>query len=661
MYSRAIKHASMCNQLIRSAEREEVLKILGRCYVTCCRQCSGPETGLRNTVRYKSYSPKGHQRLREHPVCIPIRGISSSPWHQVFAKDLFLGKFNKGRVMPFPKALDEDQSKLLGSLIDPVERYFLEKVDSSKIDEESKIPDEVMNGMKEMGLFGLQIPEEYGGLGLSNTSYARVVEAVCSDPAISTTLMAHQSIGLKGILIFGTNAQKEKYLPKLASGENIAAFALTEPSSGSDAASIQTRATLSQDGKHFLLNGSKIWISNGGWADVFTVFAQTEVVDDKGGKKDKITAFIVERAFGGLDSGKPEDKLGIRGSNTCEVYFDNTPVPVENVLGEVGGGFKVAMNILNSGRFGMAAGAAGGLRKLLSMAAEHATTREQFGHTLSEFGLIKEKFARMSLAAYAIESMAYMTSAMIDLGEADCSLEAAMCKVYGSEGVWSGVNEALQIMGGMGYMKSYPFERMLRDTRILLIYEGTNEILRMYIALTGMQHAGKELKKMMKSMINPLKAPGVVSDLVSKRLKNAFGIAKTDVTGVDEALKDCADKLGRNIAAFSITSDKLLQKFGKEIVHEQMLLKRMADVAIHLYAMTAVLSRATDSKKNGIETADDEILLARRFCNEAFEKNVLLLDQIKKGSTANGDEEIKIIADKIFKAGRQIVEHPLSV
>ena len=183
-----------------------------------------------------------------------------------------------------------------------------------------------------------------GGLGLSNTSYARVVEAICSDPAISTTLMAHQSIGLKGILIFGTDAQKEKYLPKLASGENIAAFALTEPSSGSDAASIQTRATVSPDGKHFLLNGSKIWISNGGWADVFTVFAQTEVVDKKGIKKDKITAFIVERAFGGLDSGKPEDKLGIRGSNTCEVYFDNTPVPVENVLGEVGGGFKVCVH-----------------------------------------------------------------------------------------------------------------------------------------------------------------------------------------------------------------------------------------------------------------------------------------------------------------------------
>eukprot|EP00795_Rhopilema_esculentum_P002207 gene2207-17809_t len=539
------------------------------------------------------------------------------------------------KVIPYPKALDEEQSKLLESLVEPVEKFFTEKVDSTKIDQESKIPEDIMQGMREMGLFGLQIPEDFGGLALSNTAYARVVEAICSDPAISTTLMAHQSIGLKGILLFGTDTQKQKYLPKLATGEEMAAFALTEPSSGSDAASIQTRATLSPDGKHFLLNGAKIWISNGGWADVFTVFAKTEVTDKKGDKKDKVTAFIVERAFGGLESGKPEDKLGIRGSNTCELYFDNTPVPVENVLGEVGGGFKVAMNILNSGRFGMAAGAAGGLRRLIAMASEHATTRKQFGRTLSEFGQIKEKFARMSLSAYAIESMAYMTSSMIDLGENDCSIEAAMCKVYGSEGVWSGVNEALQILGGMGYMKTYPYERILRDTRILLIYEGTNEILRMFIALTGMQHAGKELKKMMRSLLNPLKAPGIVYRLVSNRLKNSIGVAKTEVPGVDEALK--------------------------EIIHEQLLLKRMADVAIHLYAMTAVLSRATDAKQNGKETAHDEILLAKRFCKEVFEKNVILLDQVRKGSSVNGDEELEIIADKIFKAGRQIVDHPLSV
>lgn len=242
--------------------------------------------------------------------------------------------------------------------------------------------------------------------------------------------MAHQSIGLKGILMFGTEAQKAKYLPKLASGEHTAAFCLTEPGSGSDAASIKTRAKLSPDGKTFLLTGGKCWISNGGYANIMTVFARTEVKDEKTGEmKDKITAFIVERAFGGITSGKPEDKLGIRGSNTTEVHFDSTPVPIENVIGEVGGGFKVAMNILNSGRFGLGAGSAGSSKKLIALASELATTRTQFGKTLSSFGLIEEKFTQMAVSAYAMESMAYMTTGLIDSGEPDCAVEAAICKV----------------------------------------------------------------------------------------------------------------------------------------------------------------------------------------------------------------------------------------
>ncbi|KAL9959520.1 hypothetical protein ACROYT_G032847 [Oculina patagonica] len=281
-----------------------------------------------------------------------------------FAKDLFLGRFNKEKVFPFPDPLNEEQRETLTMLVEPVEKYFEEKVDSAQIDKTAKIPEDVMEGLRDLGLFGLIIPEKYGGLGLLNTNYARVTEAF-SDASIAVTLMAHQSIGLKGILLCGNEEQKMKYLPRLASGEHIAAFCLTEPSSGSDAASIQTRATLSDDGKHFFLNGSKIWISNGGWADIMTVFARTYYTDDKGEKQDKITAFIVEREFGGVTSGKPEDKLGIRGSSTCEIHFDNTPIPVENVLGNVGGGFKVAMNILNSGRFGIGAGAGGGLRRLI--------------------------------------------------------------------------------------------------------------------------------------------------------------------------------------------------------------------------------------------------------------------------------------------------------
>ena len=247
-----------------------------------------------------------------------------------------------------------------------------------EIDENAKIPDDVMQEAKDLGLFGLQILEEYEGLGLPNTAYARVLETVGQNGSLGVTIGAHQSIGLKGILIFGNDAQKQKYLPKLATGEQLASFALTEPSSGSDANSIRTRATLSEDGSHYVLNGGKIWISNGSWSEVFTVFAQTEVVDEKTGqKKDKVTAFIVERAFGGLTHGKEEKKLGIRGSSTVEIHFDNTKVPVENVLGGVGNGFMVAMTILNNGRYGICAGAAGGIKTLIGWVSEHATTRKQ--------------------------------------------------------------------------------------------------------------------------------------------------------------------------------------------------------------------------------------------------------------------------------------------
>ncbi|KAK3748757.1 hypothetical protein QZH41_020325, partial [Actinostola sp. cb2023] len=580
-----------------------------------------------------------------------------------FAKELFMGRLNKDKVFPFPEPLNQDQRDTLNMLVAPVQKYFEEKVDSTKIDREASIPKEVMAGLKELGLFGLQIPEEYGGLGLLNTSYARVAEAFAVDASIAVTLMAHQSIGLKGILISGNEAQKKKYLPRLASGEHMAAFCLTEPSSGSDAASIQSRATLSKDGKHFLLNGNKIWISNGGWADIMTVFARTEITNAKGEKEDKITAFIVERAFGGITNGKPEDKLGIRGSNTCEVFYENTPIPIENVLGEVGGGFKVAMNILNSGRFGMGAAAAGGMRKLIELSVDHATSRIQFGKKLSEFGQIQEKFARMCLLEYTIESMSYMTSGMMDIDTEDASLEAAMCKVYGSEGIWSGVNEALQTLGGLGYMKSYPFERLLRDTRIMLIFEGTNEILRMYIALTGMKYAGDQLKDVVKAMKNPFQNPGVLWNALRKRGLYSLGIKGS--LGVSEVVHpqfaDSVKLLEESTIDFGVQSEKLLAKFGKKIIDEQLLLKRMADASINLFAMTAVLSRATRTLYAGNPTADHEALLTTTVCREAYDKNKQLLREVAKGSKKNGDDSLKRIANDLFTEGGCVAKHVLEV
>ncbi|XP_073732204.1 complex I assembly factor ACAD9, mitochondrial [Misgurnus anguillicaudatus] len=590
------------------------------------------------------------------------RCITSSARSLAYAKDLFLGKVNKAEVFPYPEISNEELEEI-NQLVQPVEKFFNEDVDSKKIDHEAVIPPETLNGLKELGLFGIQIPEEYGGLGLSNTMYARLGEITSLDGAIAVTLAAHQAIGLKGILIAGNDEQKAKYLPKLATGEHIAAFCLTEPGSGSDAASIQTRATLTEDGKHFLINGTKFWISNGGMADIMTVFARTEVVDKDGQKKDKITAFIVERAFGGVTSGKPEDKLGIRGSNTCEVAFEDTKVPIENVIGEVGGGFKVAMNILNNGRFSMGSAGAGMIKKLIEMTSEYAGTRKQFNRSLADFGMIQDKFATMALSAFVMESMAYLTAGMMDRpGVPDCSLEAAMVKIFSSEGSWICVSEALQVLGGLGFTKNYPYERYLRDCRILQIFEGTNEILRMYVALTGMQYAGKiltaKIKEMKKGNV------GVVFEILGKKLKDSVG-KTTDfgLTGKDgvvhPSLTESAKMFEQNAAFFGSTVESLLYRYGKTIVEEQLVLKKVADVMINLYAMTAVLSRASRSISIGLRNHDHEVLLANTFCKDAFFKNNFMMTQLQKNSPESNDANIKKIAQEVLAKRAYICSHPL--
>ncbi|XP_022377092.1 acyl-CoA dehydrogenase family member 9, mitochondrial [Enhydra lutris kenyoni] len=590
------------------------------------------------------------------------RLLRTSPPSRAFAKELFLGKIEKKEVFPFPE-VSQDELNDINQFVGPIEKFFTEEVDSERIDREGRIPDETLEKLKSLGLFGMQVPEEYGGLGLSNTMYARLGEIVGLDASIAVTLAAHQAIGLKGIILAGNKEQKAKYLPRLASGEHIAAFCLTEPSSGSDAASIKSRATLSEDKKHYILNGSKVWITNGGLANIFTVFAKTEVVDSDSSVKDKITAFIVERDFGGVTHGKPEDKLGIRGSNTCEVHFENTRVPIENVLGEVGGGFKVAMNILNSGRFSMGSTVAGMLKKLIEMTAAYACTRKQFNKNLSEFGLIQEKFALMAQKAYVMESMAYLTAGMLDQpGFPDCSIEAAMVKVFSSEGAWQCVSEALQILGGSGYMRDYPYERLLRDSRILLIFEGTNEILRMYIALTGLQHAGRILT----ARIKELKRGNVttVIETVGRRLRDSLGrTVDLGLTGklgaVHPSVADSANKLEENVYYFGRTVETLLLRFGKTIVEEQMVLKRVANILINLYGMTAVLSRASRSIRMGIRNHDHEVLLANIFCAEAYYQNLFTLSQLDKYSPENLDEQIKKVSQQVLEKQAYICAHPL--
>lgn len=572
-----------------------------------------------------------------------------------FARQLFFGSVEDDEVFPYPDELGADERETLSALLDPLDRFLRERIDEGGINHDKVLDAALLDELKEMGLFGLIIPTEYDGLGLSNTGYARLFERIAaSSGSIAATLGAHQSIGLKGILLFGTDEQKQRYLPSLAVGEKIAAFCLTEPSSGSDAASIRCRAEPTDDG-HWLLSGSKMWITNGGFADVFTVFAQTPVEID-GKQEDRITAFIVERGFGGVESGPEEHKLGIKGSSTTMIHFDNCKIPAANVLGEVGGGFKIAMTILNNGRFGLAAGCVGGAKRLIKDAAGYAAQRKQFNKTISEFGLIKKKFAVMALRVYAAESMTYMTCGLMDRGGRDYAIEAAMSKVFASEMMWMVSNECLQVMGGLGYSREYHYERFVRDSRINLIFEGTNEILRLFIALSGIQAPGKHLRELASALKDPLENYSMLLTELVSRVRDR--VITEELVHAHPKLKRAAVLIEEQTDLFGQVVERLLRHHGKSIIDEQQLLERVADVAIDLYAMVAVVSRATRSLEQRRTTAAHEALLASVFCDRANRRIRRCLRAIEQGRK-NGDVQLREIADALLSAGAYLPEHPV--
>jgi len=560
---------------------------------------------------------------------------------QSFMKSLFFGVIDESLIYPWPQP-SHAEVDAIHSLLESVRRYFQLRVDSATIDRDQRIPDEVLAGLKDLGLFGMTAPREHGGAGFSATAYARVMQELGGlDSSVCVTLGAHQSIGMKALLLFGSPELQARYLPRLATGEMVAAFALTEPGAGSDAAAITTRAEPRGDG--YVLNGSKIWITNGGLADLFTVFARTSAAEE--GVKPKITAFLVERGWG-VKSGPNEHKLGIRGSSTTEVFFDNVPVPASHVLGEPGRGFKVAMEVLNSGRLGLAAGAIGLCERVIKMAVERCNERRAFGRPIGEFGLVKDKVATMMADTWALECMTYLTTGMVDAGVDDFSVESAICKVYGSETCWRVVNEALQIAAGIGYMADYPYERLLRDARVNLIFEGTNEILRAFIALSGMQGPGRALVDVARAMREPIKGFGLLSDFAIRRARTALG--RERLTRHHPLLNREAVVFEEYVQELAGGADKVLRKHGRDIAEMQYTQKRSADIAIDLYAIAACLSRTTRAiEKRGEEGARREIDLTSVFVSAAERRMAAVVKEVDR----NDDELRKAVASKTYVDG----------
>jgi acyl-CoA dehydrogenase family protein 9 len=557
-------------------------------------------------------------------------------------KSFFRGQIEES-IFPFPK-FSSSEGETLSLIIESVDKFLSDKGESfRKYDKDGHQPREYIDQLKELGLFGLIIPEEYGGLGLSNAGYSRVLQQVTKyDGSTSLTIGAHSSIGMKGLLLFGTEAQKQKYLPKLATGETIAAFCLTEPGSGSDAASIKTKAEKLPDG-NWKLNGEKLWITNGPIADFFTVFART---DSEGGK---ISAFIVERS-NGLSCGPKEDKMGIRASATSTVNFNDVIVPKENLLGEEGKGFKVAMAILNNGRTGLGGGCVGAMKKVVAAATKQAKERKQFGKSISEFKLIKEKLAQAAVQVYATESVVSVVADMIDSDSPDCSVEAAISKIFATESLWSVGNEMLQIAGGNGFMKEYPYEMVVRDSRINMIFEGTNEILRLYITLSSLDEVGQYLKEVAGSISSVLKDPikgfGVFKDYASKKISDNTPIGRDKFTKLHKNLEPLAEIIEEYVAALSNSAEKIVKTYKKEIIGQQLISKRLADCAIDLFVSMCVLSRVSDSiNTHGIDKVLDEIKVAQIFIAQAKRRMNQNLRRIEK----NEDELIVSLADSILQ------------
>ncbi len=492
----------------------------------------------------------------------------------------------------------------------------------------------LMKKAGEQGLLGASVPEELGGLGKDFVTSTLVSEGLGGGYSFSVAMSAHAGIGTLPILYFGTEEQKKKYIPKLASGEWKGSYGLTEPGSGSDALGAKTTAVLSADGKNYILNGQKCWITNGGFADIFTVFAKID--------GDKFTAFIIEKGMEGFTQGSEEHKMGIKGSSTVQLYFQDCKVPVENVLGEIGKGHVIAFNILNLGRLKLAAAANGGAKMALSNAIEYANTREQFKTPIATFGAIKHKIAEMAIKIYADETAIYRTAKWIDekehelltsgkpfnealLGAAEeFAIECAMLKVHGSEVLDYIVDEGVQIHGGNGYSDEYLISKAYRDSRINRIYEGTNEINRLLTVDMILKRAMKGKLDLMGPAMNVQKELMSIPEFGNDD-ESSFANERKAITNLKKAIL--------------MTAGAAVQKLMQNLQNEQEILMNIADMMIETFVAESLLLRVIKmTDKNGEAASQNQIDMMRCYLNDATDK-VNKFGKESINAFATGDEQ----------------------
>ena len=579
-----------------------------------------------------------------------------SDFNASFTRGIFAGIVNDELLFPFPPGLEKRnpaEATVVRRLIAELDRMESTGViDPAKFDEEETVTEEVISEFAESGILGMTIPKQYGGLELSATGYARVFERISAvDPSLAVLVGVHCGLGSKAIVLYGTDAQKEKYLPVLARGETLAAYALTEPETGSDAQNIKTLAKLSPDGSRWILNGHKIWIGNAHRAGVIATFAQTPI-ERRGETVMRSTAFIVTPDMPGFKVLGTVRKLGIRGSTQAELLYENMEVPGDHVLGAVGKGFTVAVHVLNAGRLTLAAGCTSGVKKMVTEMARYAEQRVQFGHPLAHFEITQRKLARFAADAYAADAMLGVLSALADNSDTDFSLEAACAKVFASELIWEAADEMVQIAGGRGFVKPYPYERLLRDSRINRIFEGANEVLRLFIALNGIQGPAESLKEVGTALRRPLRNLGLLSGFATSRIRGILGSTGSLDAKIHPRLAQHKEFFEKHVKELKSATDRAILRHRRDIVERQLVLERLANMAIELFATACVISRTQSLiEQKGEDEAEREISLCDLFCVESGLRFRSARDTLGSLSEATDAKRRTIAADVREAAG----------
>jgi acyl-CoA dehydrogenase family member 9 len=562
-----------------------------------------------------------------------------------FAKGLFQGHFVADWVMPYPR-IPSTQQVELDETLKNLRQFLDEHLDAAEIDRKADIPRSVIDGLGRVGVLGLTAPKEYGGRGFSQMANCKILEEIgrrCASTSVFVN--AHHSIGIRALLLFGTDEQNQRWLPKLSTGEQLGAFALTEKEAGSDAANVQMQARPSEDGSHFVLNGEKRYITNAAIADVLTVMARTPV---PGSDKTSVTAFLVTPDMPGfemLEARMP--KMGIRGTATGRFVLRNVKVPKENVLGPPGKGLKVALTVLDFGRTTFGACCTGAAKTCLRLAIDHANTRKQFNKTLGNFHLVQKKIARIAADAYAMEAMTTITAALIDRGLEDYMLETAMLKVFTTERLWECINDVFQIYGGSAYFVDLPLERMMRDARINQIGEGANEVLTSFIALVGMRGPGMEFKEIYDTMIKPTRERGFAKAWTAGKHRLGATVRVPEIPVRSAELRWFANQLGRLIWRFNVAVNRALITYREPILDMQLLQERIANAAMDLFASTCVLSRYDAelqyAQRNGSSSSPDQ-LAADLFLRQSFRR----IRHFLAGLTDNEDKSVLATANSVL-------------